>query len=193
MSSSILSEEFILGFLESYPAALTVFELDGTIVFANEQCCRYVGKSKAELVGMHVQDFIADTAITASIISKVIARGYVEDEVGAPQIDGTVVDVRLTAVLVRDRADKPMVIVGMVRGAKSASAGAGDMAQVMQRILDQFPAASMLTVQEVAKELRVNPETVRRWVRSGRLPSVRLPHIRIPSDAVKDLIRMNLE
>ncbi len=193
MSSSILSEEFILGFLESYPAALTVFELDGTIVFANEQCCRYVGKSKAELVGMHVQDFIADTAITASIISKVVSRGYVEDEVGAPQIDGTVVDVRLTAVLVRDRADKPMMIVGMVRGAKSALEGAGDIAQVMQRILDQFPEASMLTVQEVAKELRVNPETVRRWVRSGRLPSVRLPHIRIPSDAVKDLIRMNLE
>jgi len=193
MSSSILSEAFIVGFLESYPAALTVFELDGTIVFANEQCCRYVGKSKAELVGMHIQDFIADTAITASIISKVISRGYVEDVVGAPQIDGTVVDVRLTAVLVRDQADKPMVIVGMVRGAKSALEGAGDIAQIMQRILDQFPEASMLTVQEVAKELRVNPETVRRWVRSGRLPSVRLPHIRIPSDAVKDLIRTNLE
>jgi len=193
MSSPILSEEFIVGFLESYPAALTVFELDGTIVFANEQCCRYVGKSRAELVGMHVQDFIADTAITASIISKVISRGYVEDDVGAPQIDGTVVDVRLTAVLVRDRAEKPMMIVGMVRGAKSALEGAGDIAQVMQRILDRFPEASMLTVQEVAKELRVNPETVRRWVRSGRLPSVRLPHIRIPSDAVKDLILTNLE
>ena len=192
MSSPILSEEFIVGFLECYPAALTVFELDGTIVFANEQCCRYVGKSKAELVGMHVQDFIADIALTASIISKVISRGYVEDEVGAPQSDGTVVDVRLTAVLVRDRADKPMMIVGMVRGAKSALEGAGDMAQVMQRILDQFPEASMLTVQEVAKELRVNPETVRRWVRSGRLPSVRLPHIRIPSEVVKDLIRKNL-
>ncbi len=193
MSSPILSEDFILGFLESYPAALTVFELDGTIVFANEQCCRYVNKSKAELVGMHVQDFVADTALTTSIISKVISRGYVEDEVGVPQSDGTDIDVRLTAVLVRDRADKPMMIVGMVRGARSALEGAGDIAQVMQRILDQFPEASMLTVQEVAKELRVNPETVRRWVRSGRLPSVRLPHIRIPSDVVKDLIRKNLE
>ncbi len=193
MSSTIASEEFIVGFLESYPAVVAVFESDGTIVFVNERCCNYLDKSKAELVGMHVQDFIADTALTASIISKVISRGYVEDEVGIPQSDGTIVDVRLIAVLVRDRADKPMLIVGMVRGAKSALERVGDIAQVMQRILDQFPKASMLTVQEVAKELRVNPETVRRWVRSGRLPSVRLPHIRIPSDAVKDLIRANLE
>jgi PAS domain S-box-containing protein/excisionase family DNA binding protein len=193
MSSSILSEEFIVGFLESYPAAVSVFELDGTIVFANEQCCKYLNKSKAELIGMHVQDFIADTTLTASIISKVISRGHVEDEMGVAQSDGTVVDIRLTAVLVRDRADKPMLIVGMVRGAKSALEKAGDITQVMQHILDQFPKANMLTVQEVANELRVSKETVRRWTRSGRLPSVKLPHIRIPSGVVKDLIRKNLE
>jgi len=193
MSSSILSEEFILGFLESYPAVVSVFELDGTIVFANEQCCQYLNKSKAELIGMHVQDFIADTALTASIISKVISRGHVEDEMGVAQTDGTIVDVRLTAVLVRDRADKPMLIVGIVRGAKIALEKAGDITQVMQHILDQFPEANMLTVQEVANELRVSRETVRRWTRSGRLPSVKLPHIRIPSGVVKDLIRKNLE
>ena len=193
MSSSILSEEFILGFLESYPAAVSVFELDGTIVFANEQCCNYLGKSKAELIGIHIQDFIEDAALTASLISKVLSKGYVEDELGVARSDGTVVDVRLTAVLVRDRADKPMVIVGMVRGVRSALERTGDVSQVMQRILDQFPQANMLTVQEVANELRVSKETVRRWVRSGRLPSVRLPHIRIPSDVVKDLIRKNLE
>lgn len=193
MSSSILSEEFILGFLESYPAAVSVFELDGTIVFANEQCCNYLSKSKAELIGMHIQDFIEDAALAASLISKVMSKGYVEDELGVARSDGTVVDVRLTAVLVRDRADKPMVIVGMVRGVKSALERTGDISQVMQRILDQFPKANMLTVQEVANELRVSKETVRRWVRSGRLPSVRLPHIRIPSDVVKDLIRTSLE
>jgi len=192
MSSSILSEEFIVGFLESYPAALSVFELDGTIVFANERCCNYVNKSKAELIGMHVQDFIADTAVAARIISKVISRGYVEDEVGVVQSDGTVVEVRLNAVLVKDRAGKPMVVVGMGRGAKSALERTGDISQVMQRILDQFPEANMLTVEEVANELRMSKETVRRWVRSGRLPSVKLPHIRIPSEVVKDLIRTNL-
>jgi PAS domain S-box-containing protein/excisionase family DNA binding protein len=193
MSSSILSEEFIVGFLESYPAVVSVFELDGTIVFANEQCCRYLNKSKAELIGTHVQDFIADTTLTASIISKVISRGHVEDEMRVAQSDGTLVDIRLTAVLVRDRADKPMLIVGMVRGAKSVLEKAGDITQVMQHILDQFPEANMLTVQEVANELRVSKETVRRWTRSGRLPSVKLPHIRIPSGVVKDLIRKNLE
>lgn len=193
MSSSILSDEFIVGFLESYPAVVSVFELDGTIVFANEQCCKYLNKSKAELIGTHVQDFIADTTLAASIISKVISRGHVEDEMRVAQSNGTLVDIRLTAVLVRDRADKPMMIVGMVRGAKSVLEKAGDITQVMQHILDQFPEANMLTVQEVANELRVSKETVRRWTRSGRLPSVKLPHIRIPSGVVKDLIRKNLE
>ena len=52
----------------------------------------------------------------------------------------------------------------------------------------------MLTVEEVATELRVSKETVRRWVRSGQLPSVKLPRgIRIPSEVIKDLIRANLE
>lgn len=193
MSSSIFSEEFIIGFLESYPAAVSVFQLDGTIIFANERCCKYLNKPKAELIGMHVQDFITDTARAARIISKVVSRGHVEDEVRVSVGDGTVVDVRLTAVRVSDRAGKPMGIVGMVRGVNSALEKIGDTAQVMRRIVEQFPGANLLTVEEVANELRVSKETVRRWVRSGRLPSVKLPHIRIPSEVVKDLIRTNLE
>ncbi|UUW92683.1 helix-turn-helix domain-containing protein [Pimelobacter simplex] len=31
-----------------------------------------------------------------------------------------------------------------------------------------------LTTAEVAAELRVNPETVRRWINAGKLPAVRL-------------------
>ncbi len=193
MSHSIISEDFIVGFLESYPAAISVLELDGTIVFANEQCCNYLNKSSAELIGMHVQDFTADTALSSRIISKVISKGYVEDKLGVAQNDGSIVDVRLTSMLVKDRSDEPMLIVGMVQGANSELERAGDVTKVMERILDQFPEASMLTVQEVANELRVSKETVRRWVRSGRLPCVKLPHMRIPSGAVKDLIRTNLE
>jgi len=36
MSSSILSGEFLQGFFESYPAAVAMFELDGTMVFVNQ-------------------------------------------------------------------------------------------------------------------------------------------------------------
>lgn len=35
-------------------------------------------------------------------------------------------------------------------------------------------AEKMLTVDEVADAMRVNPETVRRWIRSGQLRGVRM-------------------
>lgn len=34
--------------------------------------------------------------------------------------------------------------------------------------------AEFLTVAEVAQALRVNPETVRRWIRAGALPATRV-------------------
>jgi excisionase family DNA binding protein len=39
--------------------------------------------------------------------------------------------------------------------------------------MDQVP--TLLTVPEVAKILRINPETVRNWARDGRLSPVPLP------------------
>lgn len=37
-------------------------------------------------------------------------------------------------------------------------------------------ADELLTVQEVATRLRVNEATVRRWIKSGALEAVKLPH-----------------
>ncbi|HJT59739.1 MAG TPA: helix-turn-helix domain-containing protein [Ktedonobacteraceae bacterium] len=34
----------------------------------------------------------------------------------------------------------------------------------------------LLTVQEVAHILRVDQTTVRRWIKEGTLPSIKLPH-----------------
>ena len=34
----------------------------------------------------------------------------------------------------------------------------------------------LLTVQEVANHLRVNEATVRRWIKSGALEAIKLPH-----------------
>ena len=193
MSSSMLSGEFLLGFLESYPAAASVFELDGTMVFVNQRGCDFTNKSKKELVGKRVQDFVADRAMAESIISRIISKGYVETELSVTQSNGNVVGIRLTGVLVKDGAGKPVGVVGMARGTTSALGKSTEIALAVQRILNQLPEARMLTVEEVANELRVSKETVRRWVRNGQLPCIKLPRgIRIPSEVIKDLIRLNL-
>jgi excisionase family DNA binding protein/PAS domain S-box-containing protein len=193
MTSSKLTRDFLIGFLESYPAAVSVFELDGTMVYVNAHGCDLLQKPREELVGKHVQDFAADPAFTEGIIARIILRGYVEGEVGITQSNGSTVDVRLMGVLVRDSSGNPAGIVGMARGAETAVEQSGEGRTAVQRILGQLPDARMLTVEEVAGELRVSKETVRRWVRSGQLPCIKLPRgIRIPSEVIKDLIRANL-
>ena len=193
MSSSILSSHFLQGFLESYPAAVAVFEPDGTMVFVNQRGCDFANKSKKELVGKRVQDFVADRAMAESIISRIISKGCVETELSVTQSNGDVVGIRLTGVLVKDGGGKPVGVVGMARGTTTALGKSTEIALAVQRILNQLPEAKMLTVEEVANELRVSEETVRRWVRKGQLPCIKLPRgIRIPSEVIKDLIRLNL-
>jgi PAS domain S-box-containing protein/excisionase family DNA binding protein len=193
MSSSMLSGEFLLGFLESYPAAASVFELDGTMVFVNQRGCDFTNKSKEELIGKRVQDFVADRAMAESIISRIISKGHIETELSVTQSNGDVVGIRLTGVLVKNSRGKPLGVVGMARGTTTALGKSTEIALAVQRILNQLPEARMLTVEEVANELRVSKETVRRWVRKGQLPCIKLPRgIRIPSEVIKDLIRLNL-
>jgi PAS domain S-box-containing protein/excisionase family DNA binding protein len=193
MSSSMLSGEFLLGFLESYPAAASVFELDGTMVFVNQRGCDFTNKSKEELIGKRVQDFVADRAMAESIISRIISKGHIETELSVTQSNGDVVGIRLTGVLVKNSRGKPLGVVGMARGTTTALGKSTEIALAVQRILNQLPEARMLTVEEVANELRVSKETVRRWVRNGQLPCIKLPRgIRIPSEVIKDLIRLNL-
>jgi excisionase family DNA binding protein/PAS domain S-box-containing protein len=194
MTPPVLSADFLLGFLESYPAAAVVFDLDGTMAYVNDQGCDLVNRSKPELVGRRVQDFAADAALAEGFIARIIHEGYVEEEVNFTQGNGSAIGVRLSGVLVRDRAGTPMGIVGMAGSASTASGQTSDLASAVQRILSRLPEARMLTVEEVASELRVSKETVRRWVRSGQLPCIKLPRgIRIPSEVIKDMIRTNLQ
>jgi len=193
MSSPILNGEFFLGFLETYPAAVSVFEPDGTMVFVNQRGCEFTNKSKEELIGKRVQDFVADRALAESIISRIISKGYLETELRVTQSNGDVVGIRLTGVLVKDGNGKPLGVVGMARGTTTALGKSTEITLAVQRVLNQLPEARMLTVAEVASELRVSKETVRRWVRNGQLPCIKLPRgIRIPSEVIKDLIRLNL-
>jgi PAS domain-containing protein len=65
-----------------------VFEPDGTMVFVNQRGCDFTNKSKKELVGKRVQDFVADRAMAESIISRIISKGYVETELSLTQSNG---------------------------------------------------------------------------------------------------------
>jgi excisionase family DNA binding protein len=48
-----------------------------------------------------------------------------------------------------------------------------------------------LTTADVAALLRVNPQTVRVWVRTGKIPHVRLGRtVRIPKDELLDALRV---
>jgi excisionase family DNA binding protein/PAS domain S-box-containing protein len=193
MASSILTSKFLLGFLESYPAAVSVFKLDGTMVFVNKNGCELLKKSKEELMGKRVQDFVSDRTMAESIISRIISKGYVETELSVRQSNGDALGIRLTGVLVKNGTGKPVGVVGMARGTTTALGKSTELALAVQRILNQLPEGRMLTVEEVANELRVSKETVRRWVRNGQLPCIKLPRgIRIPSEVIKDLIRLNL-
>lgn len=48
-----------------------------------------------------------------------------------------------------------------------------------------------MTVTEVAAELRVNPETVRRWIKTGRLAGIVTPGgtYRVPRHAVEAVMQ----
>ncbi|MDY0060039.1 MAG: helix-turn-helix domain-containing protein [Myxococcota bacterium] len=51
----------------------------------------------------------------------------------------------------------------------------------------------LLTVAEVAELLAVDPESVRKWIRDGRLPSVRISRLRrVPRSAVDRVARQGL-
>jgi len=193
MPHHALTSEFLVGFLESYPAAMTVFELDGTMIYVNGHGCDLLRTTKEELAGKRIQDLVADPATVEGFMGRIILKGYVEGEVRIAQGYGKTGEVRLAGVLVKDEAGRPMGIVGMAVGADAALAQADEAVPSVQRILGQLPDARMLTVEEVANELRVSKETVRRWVRSGQLPCIKLPRgIRIPSEVIKDMIRANL-
>lgn len=193
MSHPALTTEFLLGFLESYPAALIVFELDGTIIYVNQLGCEGARQSREELIGKPIQDLAADPAQVEGFIGRIIMKGYVEGAGSITQGDGDASDIRLAGVLVKDSAGRPMGIVGMALG-DMIMAQTGEMEQAVQRVVNQLPDSKMLTVEEVADQLRVSKETVRRWARSGQLPCIKLPRgIRIPSEVIRDLIRSNLQ
>lgn len=44
-------------------------------------------------------------------------------------------------------------------------------------LLDVSPFGDVLTVREVARKLRVDQATVRRWIVNGTLEAVELPHV----------------
>jgi excisionase family DNA binding protein len=40
-----------------------------------------------------------------------------------------------------------------------------------------FQSQEILTVEEIAEELRLTPQTIRNWIKSGALPAVQVKHV----------------
>lgn len=152
IASPVLTVDFLLSFLESYPAVLTVFGMDGKIIFVNKKTCDFLKKSKAEIVGKHVQDFLPDPAFVEGPIARLMFKGHLEVKVNVAQNGGNTVAVHLASVLVRNNRGKPMGIVAMMRGADSTVAQTSNTPSAVQRILNQLPDVKVLTV----KRLPVN-------------------------------------
>ena len=51
-----------------------------------------------------------------------------------------------------------------------------------------MPDDEFLTVEQVARELKVNPETVRGWIRSGELVAIDLGGYRIARSDLNDFL-----
>jgi excisionase family DNA binding protein len=54
-------------------------------------------------------------------------------------------------------------------------------------------SVKLLSIKEIAQTLGTHPETVRRWIRSGRLPAMKATKrtIRVRSDVIEQLLRNN--
>lgn len=52
-------------------------------------------------------------------------------------------------------------------------------------------SVKLLSTKQIATALGVHPETVRRWIRSGRLPAMKATSqvIRVRSDVVEQMLR----
>ncbi|MBU0731273.1 helix-turn-helix domain-containing protein [Patescibacteria group bacterium] len=60
--------------------------------------------------------------------------------------------------------------------------------------MDELSERTILTTKEVADLLRVSLITVRRWLKSGKIPSIRIgKHYRIRRDDIEDLFNEQLK
>jgi len=54
-------------------------------------------------------------------------------------------------------------------------------------------SVKLLTIKQIAAALGTHPETVRRWIRTGKLPAMKATKrtIRVRSDVIEAILRQN--
>ena len=95
------AEERYRSLVEMSPDGIGVNDEDGTILFANSALARMLGRSKSELVGKNILDFVEDVERGAGRIASVRAGkdvGWVTSR--WIRADGSLVDIEATAVAV---------------------------------------------------------------------------------------------
>ncbi len=110
-------ERFRAGFDESF-AGQAIMALDGRMLRVNEEICRMVGRSAAEMLQLRSTDVMGATQAKSTLeLRAAMMRGELagyRTELALVRADGTNVPVLLNVALVRDRDGAPLYVVAQV-------------------------------------------------------------------------------
>ena len=113
------SEERYRRLIETSPDAITLTDLEGTILFCNPQAARLQGLDRPkEMIGRNAFEFVAPENAQQAIENarKTLEMGSVRNvEYISVKVDGTRFPVELSASVILDPEGKPNALIGVVR------------------------------------------------------------------------------
>ncbi len=149
---------------------MTVGDLGGRLLVVNDAYARLVGRPAGELVGMSYLDFThpADREVTTTATEGAVAAGAPGMAIDKRYVrpDGTLVDVRVSATVVRSRAGDPLCYVTQVTDLTALHAAEASAKRVVTSSADAY-----IAIDAVGLIREWNPAAVRMfgWARQTAL------------------------
>jgi PAS domain S-box-containing protein len=132
------SEERFRLMIDEAPIGMALVALDGRFIRANRALCEIVGYNSAELTGLtfaditHPDDRETDRAAAGQLIRGEIPR--YQREKRYLRKDGTIVDVMLSASLLRDRVGAPLYFVSQIEDIRERKRAERSLKESEQRL-----------------------------------------------------------